>query len=504
MATWYNFTNGKHYYKGSNAGYANLNKYYVQFKYCVEDSAPTWVRCKVVFNNDVWKSGTGTDYFYLYSPDADIYLNKNKTSKTRSIMLHNGNSKVIPTETEFYLFKDCFADGFYFPAYWICCQGRQGTLGTFNKDYFNINSGSRRNFCTRVTSNLPYYDGWTPESIASRGAGNIEIINNLNNTITIKGYTNGLTRASDYRYPNYITSANLTYIINSKGTTVTLFSKQQYTSRADFEKTVSLPTNCDTCNVQATLSVTGTYDLPKNVTTSLKNIPVYSGPKELTNKPTIESFTSSTLETESNYNHRSWFKFSWEWGEGHSSHSPVTGCRVYLLIKKHNDPTIWNYCTNRPAGTGTYFDITYKDIDDNTISTESSKLMYNSSLPALRGLYPKVEIDHTNKRCQMIISGEDLKLEDGDYIKLMIEPWHSHLNKDGVRMWWVNIQNPQDTTHTSDEILIGSNGVLFYKDSDVWKRAELYIKTNTDWVPSKDVYIKDSTADVHNPWQFSE
>lgn len=483
---WTNFSkNATHYYNGAIGKDSTLRKYYVTFQYDDAVDTPTYVKCRIRCGNDVWKNGSGSDYFYIYFPNG-VYTNTSKTAYTNNFLIHNGNTKVIPQDTgEFYLFKNWYDEGFTAPTFWICCQGRVGTLGTFYLPYFD--GGNRKNFCTKVTSSLPYYDGWTPLSFGNY-TGTIGVVDHKDNRVEIKGKTPyDRTWNATYPYPNKVTSASVEYYIDSRyGGSIPL--KLNNYNNQSYSTLVSIPAGgTPNPTIKASLLCTGTYDNPIKAETT-GGVKVYTNPRPFRNdnKPEIQTYSDAGVNKSSKLTPNGWVKLKWPIGEGGNSNSPVNGCRIYIGIKK-STANSWTTISTRSSG---YEDVWY-------VTQDEKRTNINYYDIPLNGKTCRVNINHSDKTCYALISCKDLGLEKGDEFKFWIEPWHWHtssLNNDvnGYNRWWITLIRDNDNG-TSETFSVGSSGIMSVYLNGGWKQGQVYTYINDEWKKSVGVFVWDGT-----------
>ena len=168
MANWVKFGQ-THYYAPEaidtwvSQNKSFLKKYYIEFYYDNDRSSSTELVCRAKFGHSSWGNGYGTDFFYMYVP-----------SWNTAYRLHNGGDgtdpkynyqRVIPDYSgEFKLTKNWNATHFTMPDFVVFCQGREGTIGSFDKGIYD---DSRKNWHDKESGSSYSVEGIHPSGLDS-------------------------------------------------------------------------------------------------------------------------------------------------------------------------------------------------------------------------------------------------------------------------------------------------------------------------------------------------
>lgn len=491
-----------YYYSGATVtGLPELKHYYVKFQYDTDNHTPTKLRCRAICYNDTWKSnGYGTDYLYLYIP-GKVYTNGDKTAYTDNFLIHDGDERKIPQATsEFWLFKPYDDEHFKLDKFWICVQGRQGTLGKFSHSYFDPDTGTRKNFVTKFTSDLPKHDGWTPPSL---GKGTVQIQDNLNNSIVISGTLPPDATYSDiYGKPNKLTGATLKYTINTDSEQSTNLTDTEIKNRS-FTRTINDLTNKPaTYTVSAKIECKGTYNNTTNTGTN-NSVHCYTYPKQIARADiTVSTFKDAACtKASTKLTPKSFIKISWPRTNQRNDVSPNNACRMYLFAKKKSTPNKWDSygettdskTYNKGSNYYKYTIIKYDAGRNGTIQVNNGSTYDTDRIVS-------VSKSQNGNTITAVISAEGLGLAHGDTFAVGLRAFHTHTDRSNTWRYW---SNGMATEPDYVDVKNAATMLVASTDSDdnlEWSECSTYVCTGLDdsgnaiWKEASSLYIKVSDS----------
>lgn len=467
---------GEGYYETNKTSDTDVYYFYLKFEVDEFSATPTSIKCKYTFRHT--KRGTGyyTDFFYLYFPSTGA-----------NYLLHHGGAdvnttynyqRVIPKSGTFTLTKKASATSFTLPAFWICNQGRVGTLGTFKKSYFE-SGGSRVNYCSKY-SKISHITAYATQLTG----GSLKLDDNNNNT-----YTLTITEPTGTR--NSMQGEKVYYYYSNTEVTDTSTIKWNKASY-DESYTYTIPSNKGPNPwIYFQMTYKDEYGLNYDALTASTQVRLYQSPIPFGkySRPTITPCQNSG-EPSSKIVPNGSLKLEWNMGEQRNGHSPVTSCRVYFFIKKSGEDKWKSYGTKASTLPDTkdqmYSDMYYYEggVEGGGNLNDKANIKFNDKEYT-------VDIDHENKKCTMVLPCKDFGLKKGDKCKVWISTMHSHKTGliDQPYFWALTEYNDTNEYQSSEEHKVESSGTVNVHSSTKFVEGHAYVHNATEWIEASSIYI---------------
>ena len=425
-------------------GSAASNNFYLVLQYDNTACTPTSAKIRFVLKKS--KSGSYTDTFHLLVNPTDstkrsLYELKDDTS---------GNSWPYYGPA-FTVTKTYSASTFTIPAFWSCNDGGHNTTHTATNFYNNYKDSTWRGQnlrCTHAAANIAIYADRTVATNIS--SGTVSIIDNYNNTFTLKG-TKG---ASGINNPS--TGPTLKWGYNTK-----------YSNTFTNGSIITLSASGDTSATRTVYakSITGAAYGNEQIAFAQLDVRQYVGPGE-PGKPVI-SYSKNRLTVKENW------LFNWMLATKTNDSSPVVGYRIRLYRKRGNNDFI-----KLPI-----YDSDGKNLSAKAVSSGDIYYDRDGDYPSIY-IYPAYYSKDVHSDEPDILPGDQIKLAVTAYTRYGKDNTGNQLFK---------------TSEVASDVSTVQNAGIMRVKIGTWKEGQVYVKVGGTWKEAEVVQTK-----VNGYWKESE
>lgn len=479
MANWVELSNSRFTFKtaSGDAGKSVLEFY---IEYDTDSTSP--VQTNIRFRGYPAKGHGGSrswvdSFFVLYNPDNNpsdigqiVRIVKRAGKVENSHWVGGGEWNVAECEP-ITITKEYTDPYFTLQDFWICNNGSYAGADGVTW-YPNTALNNPAGFTSYVKNDRysythkVYTESQTFEipgtQATSVGDGTASIIDNFNNSYTIKG-----TRGADGTN-NPVVSATLKYTNSSGNTTSVNFSDNDIAKIVFFTPNPTYTSDA-TRSVTAEVTTVGTYNT--TIVSTTENIKQYVGPNAPTNLKI--SYNKSRLTLKENW--------TLEWAEPTTNNGcPIKGYRI-RLYRKLQGGNIWTPLPIYKSNGST------EHVTSNTATTPTDYYWDRDGTETSVTIYTEY---YLNKK--MISPGDAVKFTVIAYTKYGKDYDGTATNNSKSPLCFYSEGTASSEEY--EEYVVQNAGIVRVKVNDEWKEGQVYVKAGNTWHEAETVNIKTSSG----------